>query len=655
MLTVNLATNAVVQDLNYWYDPVGNITRISDDAQQTLFYANQLVSPEQDFTYDALYRLTEASGREQIADIWPAGMNDNWDDGAYKAPLGGDAAQRYTQYYTYDAVGNILELKHSAGVGSYTRTYGYGTSSNRLVSTEVGTSASSTVYTYGHDTRGNMKTMPHLTAGWGLQNQMSDALVGGVKTCYQYDGGGQRVRKYTDKGSVQEERIYLGSYEVYREYVGGVLELERTTVHVSDDTGRIAMLETRTQGTDPSPASLTRYIYSNHLQSAALELDDSGQVISYEEYHPYGTTAYQASNSSINAVAKRYRFSGKERDEESGLYYHGARYYAPWLGRWTAVDPLEAEYAPLSPYNYCFNNPVNFTDGSGMGPDDETWHAPLAKSPAPIATFDYLQGQVIYTLPEVDVTRSRPNPGSAVDNTAVWRMDPVQVQAVLVGMEQQHIYEREEVLMGDRWGNGYIGSRKAVTERIRTVERQHDDAVAANILGGFFGSLGYWIGGERGAAIGASVDQAMAAGVAIGSPIIQARIQRGISELEANGATQAVRITNRFPNEKVRAWYDLRVNTLNTKVEFTEENARALNQQRNALKIEARMMMADRELAARLDITDPVRPLEYYVKKYSAQGYSGQALWKRIIQGTVTPNQNVNQKLGINKTYYYGK
>ena len=102
------------------------------------------------------------------------------------------------------------------------------------------------------------------------------------------------------------------------------------------------MLERRTVGTDPSPASLTRYIYSNQLQSATLELDDSGQVISYEEYHPYGTTAYQASNSAINAVAKRYRFSGKERDEESGLYYHGARYYAPWLGRWTAVGRLIA-------------------------------------------------------------------------------------------------------------------------------------------------------------------------------------------------------------------------------------------------------------------------------------------------------------------------
>ena len=130
------------------------------------------------------------------------------------------------------------------------------------------------------------------------------------------------------------------------------------------------MLERRTTGSDPSPAQLTRYIYSNHLQSATLELNEAAEVISYEEYHPYGTTAYQANNTAINAIAKRYRYTGKERDEESGLYYHGARYYIPWLARWTASDPMESKYAGMSPYNYSFNNPVMFNDPSGADPDD---------------------------------------------------------------------------------------------------------------------------------------------------------------------------------------------------------------------------------------------------------------------------------------------
>lgn len=66
---------------------------------------------------------------------------------------------------------------------------------------------------------------------------------------------------------------------------------------MSDDTGRIAMLETRTVGNSAADnntaAGLTRYIYSNHLQSASLELDESAAIISYEEYHPYGTSYYR--------------------------------------------------------------------------------------------------------------------------------------------------------------------------------------------------------------------------------------------------------------------------------------------------------------------------------------------------------------------------
>ena len=160
----------------------------------------------------------------------------------------------------------------------------------------------------------------------------------------------------------------MGSFEIYRKFDGSSLKVERQTVHVSDDSGRIAMLEKRTIGTDPSLVELTRYIYSNHLQSASLELDKDANIISYEEYHPYGTTSYQAMNASINAVAKRYRYTGKERDEETGLYYHGARYYIPWLARWTAIDPMEDKYAGMSPYNYSFNNPVMYNDPSGADP-----------------------------------------------------------------------------------------------------------------------------------------------------------------------------------------------------------------------------------------------------------------------------------------------
>ncbi len=357
-----------LQDLHYRYDPVGNITLQKDDAQQTLYFDGTVAAPHNDYTYDALYRLIKVKGRELIGTA-TFGSEDNWNDAAWQTAHKGDgnAVQNYTQKYTYDAVGNILELRHIADAGAYTRTYNIAVSSNRLLDTEVNT----TTYAYAYDIRGNMTEMPHLDAmHWNLNNELHQIANGTMEAFYQYSGG-QRIRKYVDKGSIKEERIYLGSFEIYRKFDHtSSLVIERQTVHVSDDAGRIAMLETRTYGDaiddNDTAEELTRYIYSNHLQSASLELDEEGEIISYEEYHPYGTTSYQAMNAAIHAVAKRYRYTGKERDEESGLYYHGARYYIPWLVRWIAVDPLESKYAGMSPYSYSFNNPVVYNDPSGM-------------------------------------------------------------------------------------------------------------------------------------------------------------------------------------------------------------------------------------------------------------------------------------------------
>jgi RHS repeat-associated protein len=109
---------------------------------------------------------------------------------------------------------------------------------------------------------------------------------------------------------------------------------------------------------------VVRYQLYNHLGSASLELDKVGNVISYEEYHPYGTTAYQAKNSVAEVSLKRYRYTGKERDEETGLAYHGARYYAAWLGRWVSTDPIGIADG-LNIYAYSRNNTIKFTDPQG--------------------------------------------------------------------------------------------------------------------------------------------------------------------------------------------------------------------------------------------------------------------------------------------------
>jgi RHS repeat-associated protein len=188
----------------------------------------------------------------------------------------------------------------------------------------------------------------------------------GERTYYVYDATGQRVRKVTElaNGNPKDERIYLGGFEIYRKHTGANAGLVRETLHIMDDKQRIALVETRTQGNDPAPPQLIRYQFSNHLGSASLELDDQAQIISYEEYTPYGSTSYQAVRSQTE-TPKRYRYTGKERDEESGLYYNGARYYAAWLGRWTSADPAELVDG-TNCYQYVQSNPVRLKDPNGL-------------------------------------------------------------------------------------------------------------------------------------------------------------------------------------------------------------------------------------------------------------------------------------------------
>jgi RHS repeat-associated protein len=139
---------------------------------------------------------------------------------------------------------------------------------------------------------------------------------------------------------------------------------------LKDERQRFVMVE---KTNIPGHHLLVRYLHDSHQGSCTLETDESGNVITYEEYHPFGTSSYQATNAGILSSSKRYRYVGKERDEESGLYYYGARFYAPWLCRFMSCDPKAAQFPDQSPYNYCFNNPINLIDLDGMepeGPDD---------------------------------------------------------------------------------------------------------------------------------------------------------------------------------------------------------------------------------------------------------------------------------------------
>jgi RHS repeat-associated protein len=244
-----------------------------------------------------------------------------------------------------------------------------------------------------------MLAMPHLPVmEWDYEDQLQSSQRQAVnngpgeRTYYVYDDGGQRVRKVTDRanGTRRRERIYLGDYELFREYAvdGETVVLERQTLHVTDGEQRIALVETKTiESSAPPfvPGPRLRFQLDNHLGSAVMELDSAGALITYEEYHPYGGTSLQAGSTAAEVSLKRYRYTGKERDEETGFYYNQARYYAPWLGRWTSCDPLgelasDEFWGNL--YAYVDGRPTIANDPSGTQPafpTPRTPHNPVAE------------------------------------------------------------------------------------------------------------------------------------------------------------------------------------------------------------------------------------------------------------------------------------
>ena len=139
--------------------------------------------------------------------------------------------------------------------------------------------------------------------------------------------------------------------------------------HADRHHGSTEIVSKTVEDGDPvtTPANISRYQYGNHLGSVGMELDETGQLISYEEFHPYGTTAYRAANSAVDVSPSRYRYTGKERDEETGLGHHG-------------VDPSGMHPDPARSHVDTFQGPGQFPP-RGRRPAD------LDRCPGPPATF----------------------------------------------------------------------------------------------------------------------------------------------------------------------------------------------------------------------------------------------------------------------------
>jgi RHS repeat-associated protein len=381
-----------VQNLHYTYDAVGNVTHVHDDAQDTIWYAGQQVEPSSDYTYDALYRLTEATGRENAAGIGPPPQREGpWPQAAFPAAA---ASRRYTQRYAYDAVGNLRAMRHVAAplpgstgtqpaAGSWTRNYLYDhqdparPASNRLWRTWLGTAAWEVTApadrtVYRHDAHGNLRDLPGAPGGQDLRWDWRDLLrsldlQGGGRTFYAYDVDAERTVKRIERaGGDVEERVQLGGFEWYRRWVAGTVVEEIETLHLFEAERRVLVVDDVRRAPPGSAGvrTLYRYQYGDHAASVSTELDEGARVISHEEFHSYGTSAWRAANSAVQAPERRYRYTGMERDEESGLNRHGARYLSCALGRWVSADPAGIADG-LNRYRYARCNPVANSDTGG--------------------------------------------------------------------------------------------------------------------------------------------------------------------------------------------------------------------------------------------------------------------------------------------------
>ncbi len=378
------AAPSLLQELHYTYDPVGNITEVRDEAQQTVFFENSVVSPSARYAYDALYRLIFSAGREHARSP-SAPQPDELEIPRYPIRHPNDlrAVHRYEERYAYDGVGNILEMTHRAMNGAdpqlnWTRRYQYETASNRLRSTSlpgddpVAELNSGGTYSarYPHDSHGNITSMPHLSEmAWDFKDRLVRVDLGGGGTVhFVYDAAGQRVRKvHEHNGALVDERIYFGGYELLRRRDGSGPTRERETLHVMDGEQRIALVETLTLGdTRPvgGPTPTLRYQLANHLGSACMELSEDAAILSYEEFHPFGTTAYHSARGIAEVSLKRYRHIGTERDQETALDFCSARYCAAWLGRWCSPDPLGLADG-VNRYAVSQNRPTVLVDPSG--------------------------------------------------------------------------------------------------------------------------------------------------------------------------------------------------------------------------------------------------------------------------------------------------
>ncbi len=273
---------------------------------------------------------------------------------------------------------------------------------------------------YSYDAAGNMTGWTHKQNGtrrtitWNEENRVKQIDDNGSSTYFLYDDAGERVVKRGQHGeSIYVNRFFsirngeLGTKSVYAGETRVVSKLVKTpptntansTITGSNGTSGTTTTIPGTNGLDNGrgkklgiikrlpdgyqtginpPVEKDEFFYhGDHLGSSNMITDAYGAVYQHLEYFPYGETWIEEGGS-YGGNTPGYKFTGKELDPETGLYYYGARYYDPVLSRWISADPILHKYLDGKPnfgiympynfalYTYTKSNPLIFVDPDGL-------------------------------------------------------------------------------------------------------------------------------------------------------------------------------------------------------------------------------------------------------------------------------------------------
>jgi RHS repeat-associated protein len=260
------------------------------------------------------------------------------------------------QTYRYDASGNLT------GRNDIDYTY----QGHRI---KTGTRAGVAVFNADYDGMGSMNAKLSDGKNWRYEYdklaQLTSVSLDGSATpqsTFTYDTDGHRLTKADSAGSVT---TYVNEdYEVVT--VNGVVS--QTVKYLNDDSGCVATVTTASARAGSGgylPAGVL-YIHRNHLNSTVMTTDGAGNIASSFIYYPYGAIYQRGGPNNV-----RPKFTGKELDADSGLYYYEARYYDPDIARFITADDQQGasltRQDSLNRYAYVLNSPASMTDPSGHG------------------------------------------------------------------------------------------------------------------------------------------------------------------------------------------------------------------------------------------------------------------------------------------------